>query len=165
VRNDMGDGWLWVTSKSTGLSGIVNRELVKDLVSLVATVCLTPTDLLHNCFSIISSPQNICLYVTPDCRRVFRKLILHFRHRVDVCHIVLLSVFLNAFLQIFARKIIYHLIHLIQGIISLLMHGKTLTLMLGFRCHVFFLLLMTATRLASPNHCSCSEVAVFSLPR
>jgi len=33
VRNDMGDGWLWVTSKSTGLSGIVNRELVKDLVN------------------------------------------------------------------------------------------------------------------------------------
>jgi len=35
VRNDMGDGWLWVTSKSTGLSGIVNRELVKDLVRFV----------------------------------------------------------------------------------------------------------------------------------
>jgi hypothetical protein len=34
VHNDMGDGWLWVTSQSTGLSGIVNRELVKDLVSL-----------------------------------------------------------------------------------------------------------------------------------
>jgi hypothetical protein len=32
VHNDMGDGWLWVTSQSTGLSGIVNRELVKDLV-------------------------------------------------------------------------------------------------------------------------------------
>jgi len=127
VRNDMGDGWLWVTSKSTGLSGIVNRELVKDLVSLVATVCLTPTELLHNCSSIISSPQNICLYITPDCRRVFCKLMLHFRHRVGVCHIVLPSVFLNAFLQIFARKIIYHLI---QGIISLSMHGKTLTLML-----------------------------------
>jgi Ras GTPase-activating protein 1 len=31
VCNDMGDGWLWVTSQSTGRSGIVNRELVKDL--------------------------------------------------------------------------------------------------------------------------------------
>ena len=35
MRNDMGDGWLWVTSKSTGLSGIINRELVKDLVSFI----------------------------------------------------------------------------------------------------------------------------------
>ena len=44
VRNDMGDGWLWVTSKSTGLSGIVNRELVKDLVSFLAvSLCLCRT--------------------------------------------------------------------------------------------------------------------------
>ena len=40
MRNDMGDGWLWVTSKSTGLSGIVNRELVKDLVSFLCSVSL-----------------------------------------------------------------------------------------------------------------------------
>lgn len=33
VHNDMGDGWLWVTSQSTGLSGIINRELVQELVS------------------------------------------------------------------------------------------------------------------------------------
>ena len=41
MRNDMGDGWLWVTSKSTGLSGIVNRELVKDLVSFLCSVPLS----------------------------------------------------------------------------------------------------------------------------
>ena len=34
VHNDMGDGWLWVTSQSTGLSGIVYHELVQELVSL-----------------------------------------------------------------------------------------------------------------------------------
>lgn len=28
VHNDMGDGWLWVTSQSTALSGIINQELV-----------------------------------------------------------------------------------------------------------------------------------------
>ena len=33
VHNDMGDGWLWVTSQSTGLSGIVNQELVQELVN------------------------------------------------------------------------------------------------------------------------------------
>ena len=33
VHNDMGDGWLWVTSQSTGLSGIVNQELVQEHVS------------------------------------------------------------------------------------------------------------------------------------
>ena len=33
VHNDMGDGWLWVTSQSTGLSGIVNQELVQELVT------------------------------------------------------------------------------------------------------------------------------------
>ncbi len=33
VHNDMGDGWLWVTSHSTGLSGIVYHELVQELVS------------------------------------------------------------------------------------------------------------------------------------
>ena len=32
MHNDMGDGWLWVTSQSTGLSGIVNQELVQELV-------------------------------------------------------------------------------------------------------------------------------------
>lgn len=31
VHNDMGDGWLWVTSQSTCLSGIINRELVQEL--------------------------------------------------------------------------------------------------------------------------------------
>ncbi len=30
----MGDGWLWVTSQSTGLSGIVNQELVQELVGI-----------------------------------------------------------------------------------------------------------------------------------
>ncbi len=34
VHNDMGDGWLWVTSQATMLSGIVNQELVQELVSL-----------------------------------------------------------------------------------------------------------------------------------
>ncbi len=33
VHNDMGDGWLWVTSQATMLSGIVNQELVQELVS------------------------------------------------------------------------------------------------------------------------------------
>lgn len=33
VHNDMGDGWLWVTSQATGLSGIVYSELVQELVS------------------------------------------------------------------------------------------------------------------------------------
>jgi len=38
VHNDMGDGWLWVTSQSTGLSGIINRELVQELNSNVDPV-------------------------------------------------------------------------------------------------------------------------------
>jgi len=46
VRNDMGDGWLWVTSKSTGLSGIVNRELVKDLVRFFEC-CVSVSILQH----------------------------------------------------------------------------------------------------------------------
>ena len=35
VHNDMGDGWLWVTSQSTALSGIINQELVVEQVSTV----------------------------------------------------------------------------------------------------------------------------------
>ena len=32
VHNDLGDGWLWVTSQSRGLGGIINQELVQELV-------------------------------------------------------------------------------------------------------------------------------------
>jgi len=50
----MGDGWLWVTSKSTGLSGIVNRELVKDLVSFI-----TLSTLFMLCLFIVYIVKNL----------------------------------------------------------------------------------------------------------
>ena len=35
VHNELGDGWLWVTSQRTGESGIVVDDLVKYIVSLL----------------------------------------------------------------------------------------------------------------------------------
>lgn len=34
VHNELGDGWLWVTSQRTREDGLVFEELVEDLVSI-----------------------------------------------------------------------------------------------------------------------------------
>jgi hypothetical protein len=39
VHNDMGDGWLWVTSQSTNHSGIINQELVKEVRDAAVDLC------------------------------------------------------------------------------------------------------------------------------
>ena len=35
VHNELGGGWLWVTSQRTGESGIIVQDLVKPVVSII----------------------------------------------------------------------------------------------------------------------------------
>lgn len=63
VHNDLGDGWLWVTSQSTGLSGIVNKGLVQEIVSThYYLLCYNNKlgKLLHFSFFFANFVANIC---------------------------------------------------------------------------------------------------------